>query len=236
MLCTPIGVFSTDFDRAMRVADEVWPEPERAPQPVDDGTKSPQDRYPDWGRHHFAEVDKELLRSDEEMLATINDLDADMNEQLAEDPDAIVDYDALGSWDQELADPEVRDGVRAALEPRIAEQRARWLVDQSIGANDRPGPLPAWLTEVRERGLADVEIVDDATPGCFFLPAPQDKQGTSAAWLASARAVFAQRVDRPEWRRARAARAAASSKSLNSRRSPRSSTSSTTASGPTSAR
>lgn len=77
-----------------------------------------------WGRYHFNETDRELLAYDEDVLATIDELDVQMYEQLAEDPDALVDYDTSAFFDRELTDPDVRDSARAALEARIAEARA----------------------------------------------------------------------------------------------------------------
>jgi hypothetical protein len=201
MLCTPISVFTSDFDRAMRIANEVWPEPDQAPPRFRDGAELEPDPA-EWGRYHLSEVDRELLLADEELLHILDDLDAEMREQLAEDPDADVDYDGF-SFDRELEDPDVRDNVRTALEPRAAEARARWLADQSIDAHDRPGPPPGWIAEVRRHDLADVLAVGDNTPGSFILPAPRDQAGTSKQWLSAVRSIFAQRIEEPQWRRAR---------------------------------
>jgi hypothetical protein len=121
------AVFTSDFDRALRVANEVTSEPEDDPARYVDGEEMPQDPA-GWGRHHFGETARELLQFDEWTLATIEDLDAQMLEQLAEDPDEIVDYDVSPS-DWELTDPDVREAVRAALEPRVAEARGHWLAD-----------------------------------------------------------------------------------------------------------
>ena len=201
MLCTPVTVFTSDFDRALRIADEVTSEPEDDPARYVDGEEMPQDPE-SWGRHHFGETARELLQFDEGMLATIEDLDAQMLEQLAEDPGDIVDYDVMPS-DGELTDPDVREAVRTALEPRVAEARGHWLADQSIDARDRPGDPPPWIEEVRDLDLADIRTADDTTPGCFILPPPLDKPGTSAAWLADVRRAFEHRVREPQWRRAR---------------------------------
>ena len=201
MLCTPISVFANDFDRAMRIANEVWPEPDQAPPRFLDGKKLAPDPA-EWGRYHFSEIERELLLYDEELLGTLDELDAEMGEQLADDPDADVEYDGL-TCDREFEDPDVRDDVRAALEPRAAEGRARWLAEQSIDAHDRPGDMPGWIAEVHDRDLADVLAVDDDTLGCFILPAPGEEPGTSKQWLADVRSIFARRIEQPRWRRTR---------------------------------
>jgi hypothetical protein len=199
-LCTPISVLTADFDRAMRIANEAWPEPDGAPAQIVDG-KAVEPGPAAWGRFHFTDTQRELLEYDEYILDTIAALDAEMEEQLAEDPDALVDYDAVGlhSSDRELTDPDVRDSVRIGLEACAGQARAHWLADQRIGAEDRPGPPPAWIAEVGDRDLADVELVDDNTPGTFILPAPENKAGTSSAWLAAIDGIFAGRIGQPDW-------------------------------------
>jgi hypothetical protein len=201
MLCTPISVFTSDFDRAMRMTNELWLEPDQSPARFQNGKQLPLDAA-EWGRYHFAATERELLVYDEDLLRTLDELDAQMQEQLADDPDAVVDYDGL-CFDRELADPEIRDDARAALEPRTAEARARWLADQSIDARDRPGNPPAWIAEVRNSDLADILTVDDATPGSFILPAPRPAAGTLKAWRSHVRTIFAQRIQQGQWARAR---------------------------------
>jgi len=201
MRCAPLALFTSDFDRAIRIANEAWPQPEAAPPRYVDGKEVPNDPAT-WGMHRFGETDRELLLFDEAILATLDDLDMQAAEQLAEDPDAIVDYDISAS-DWELTDPDIRDSVRASLEPRVAKALVHWLADQSIDARDRPGDAPLWIDEVRGFNIADIESADDTTPGCFVLAPPSDRPGTSAAWLATVRSAFARRIEQPQWRRAR---------------------------------
>ncbi len=76
IVCLPLRVFCDDFDRAFRLADELAVEaPSRG-----------------WGST-FDEHDRWLLSQEAGELKVIEGLDAQEDEQLAEDPDAIVDLD-----------------------------------------------------------------------------------------------------------------------------------------------
>jgi hypothetical protein len=199
--CTPIGLFTHDYDRVFRIANELASEDDEPPPRFIDGKPVPFDPTT-WGLHDFGTTDRELLMFDEGILRRVEDLDAQAAEQLAEDPDADVDYDASPTeW--ELTDPDVREDIRGAFEPKTAIARGHWLANQSLDALDRPGGPPEWLDEVRARDVADIRSADDSTPGCFHLPAPRDAPGTRAAWEAAVHATFAARLQQPPWRRAR---------------------------------
>lgn len=152
--CLPLAAFCDDFDRAFRVWDEI-----RAAVP---------DRG--WGRP-FDEHDQWLLRYDEGVLDLIADLDAQEDEQLAEDPDGFVDLDVPSGF-REFEDWEVRASARKHLAESVACARGVWLCDQGLDSRDRPGDAPAWHAEAHELDVADVVMLPDVGPGCFLLPAP----------------------------------------------------------------
>jgi hypothetical protein len=154
LLCLPLSVFCADFDRAFRLADELAVEvPPRG-----------------WGSA-FDQHDASLLGYDIGVLDFINELDAQEDEQLAEDPDGSIDLDIPSNM-SEFADWQVRASTRAHLEDAIARSRARRLCDQGLDSRDRPGPTPRWQHEAHELDEADVLTLSDAGPGCFLLPAP----------------------------------------------------------------
>jgi hypothetical protein len=152
--CFPLVVFNADFDRAFRVWDEL-------------GFQAP-DRG--WGRH-VDDDDRELLAHDESVLGIILDINAEEEEQLAEDPDAAVDLDIPGAM-IELRDWEVRDSAREHLIGSIARSRGTWLCDQGVDFRDRPGPRPHWAVEAQGLDTHDIVGLRDTGPGCFVVPAP----------------------------------------------------------------
>ena len=152
--CFPLAVFIADFDRAFRVWDEL------GFRPPDRG----------WGRH-FDETYRELLTHDESVLRTVLDIDAQEEEQLAEDPDASVDLDIPAAM-IELEDWAVRESARQHLIGSIARYRGAWLSDQGLDHRDRPGPPPGWLAEAQALDTHDVVGLRDTGSGCFVLPAP----------------------------------------------------------------
>lgn len=166
--CLPLRLFAADYDRVFRVLPEyedVTAAPETKPAPGELWTT------PEWGYGHFDKYARERLRYDQGQLRYIQDLDAEEDHQLAEDPDADVYLDLRpGEW--ELADPDVRAAWREHLESSIAKARGDWVSDQGLDARDRPGPAPAWLDETRALDIADVLELNDGGPGCLVLPAP----------------------------------------------------------------
>lgn len=166
--CLPIRLFAADYDRAFRVLPE-YEDVTAAPEGISDAgelwTAEP------WGYRYFDRDNMDRLQIAEGQLRYLQDLDAEEAHQLAEDPDAEVEFD-LRYDDQELADWEVRASLRMHLEKVIAEARGDWLTDQGLDARDRPGPAPAWLEETRALDAADVRELGDDGPGCILVVAP----------------------------------------------------------------
>lgn len=169
--CLPMSVFTAEFDRAFRLADEIsFGYVERRPR-FRDGSPLPDLPPEEWGLSRFDEHDRSDLASQETLLDRLRDLDAETEAQLDEDPDATVDLD-LSSTESEFADPGDRERTQEFLVGSIALARGRLLADQGFDVRDRPGPEPAWLGEVDGESPADIVELPDAGPGCFLLPAP----------------------------------------------------------------
>lgn len=166
--CLPLTVFCSDFDRAFRLADElgVWP---------------PRDG----SEHATGGFDRELFRYERGVLAILDELDAEEQDQLEEDPDADVYLDVPSSY-PEFHDWEVRESTRAYLEASIASALGNRLCDQTLDSRDRPGPPPAWRQEAQDLDTADVLFLSDEGPGCILLPPPPRKaqRGHEPPWQA----------------------------------------------------
>jgi hypothetical protein len=118
------------------------------------------------------------------LLDAIADLDAQEDEQLAEDPDACVDLD-MPSGMAEFADYEVRAATREHLEDTIAHSRGRWLCDQALDSRDRPGKEPVWQDAAHELDTAEVLKLSDGGPGHLLVPPPplRSRQPGEQGWL-----------------------------------------------------
>lgn len=178
--CFPLAVFIADFDRAFRIWDEL------GFRPPDRG----------WGRH-FDETYRELLAHDESTLRLVLDIDAQEEEQLAENPDALVDLDIPAGM-IELQDWAVRESAREQLIGSIARYRGVWLSDQGLDHRDRPGPAPGWLVEAQALDTHDIVGLRDTGPGCFVLPAPpsRSRKHGESRWDDLAKDVITRQVER----------------------------------------
>ena len=148
------------------------------------------------------------LVEESRLLALIEGLDAEYDEQIEDDPDADIDLDIPAGY-EEFGDPSVRAGAREQLRHTVALARGEQLADQGFDARDRPGEPPDWLDRARMEGAAEVlelELeLDDAAPGCFVLPRPPERSaaGGEPGWAQMIARVFAQRANDRPWRGAR---------------------------------
>lgn len=154
LICLPLTVFCNDFDRAFRLANELFVEsPER-------GWGSPFDRH-----------EHSMLGYDMGLLDVICDLDAQEDEQLEDDPDGCIDLD-VPSGMAEFGNWEVRAATREHLEVSIPHARGRWLCDHGFDSHDRAGPEPTWQQEAQYLDTVDVLTLDDDGPGLIRLSPP----------------------------------------------------------------
>ena len=197
--CLPLSIFAAEYDRAFRRLAELETIPEPQPKFVDG---RPVTRT--WGLDRFDRHTREIVEEEERLLALIEDLDCDEEEQLAEDPDGAVDLDIPPGL-AEFADAEARAGTRHQLQRSTSYTRGEELADQGFDARDRPGSSPAWLQETRTRDAADLLELGDHAPGCFVLPAPLKRKTADGepAWSQLIAAVFLERATQRPWRHAR---------------------------------
>ena len=198
--CLPLSIFTAEYDRAFRLLSELETLPAERPPRFVDGR--PVERV--WGLDRFDRYAREVLVEECRLLALIDELDAECDEQIEDDPDADIDLDILGGF-EEFADPSVRAGAREQLHHSVALARGEQVADQGFDARDRPGEPPDWLDRARMEGAAEVLVLDDAAPGCFVLPAPPERSAAAGepGWAQMVAGVFAQRAQGPLWREAR---------------------------------
>lgn len=160
-----------------------------------DGAETPN--LTPWGLGSFDEHDRVILRGELNDLDTVDDLDAQEAEQLADDRDGQVDYDVFSSH-EELADPEVRAGARSFLKKSVGLRLGAWLTDQGFDARDRPGQVQ-WFSEAQAAG-ADVVQLEDRGSGCFRVTTAEVKDVRDrSAWIDPLKAAVAARLGRHPW-------------------------------------
>jgi hypothetical protein len=86
-----------------------------------DGAANPERR---WGLSPFDSHAVELLPRDEALLRLTNRLDEDDEEQLTEDPDALIDLEVPSGY-EEFADRDTRDRARERWKTRSPAGVAR---------------------------------------------------------------------------------------------------------------
>ncbi len=206
--CVPLRLFNADYDRAFRLMSG-WSAEVASDSAVSDGRSKMRDAAAvaptlPWGLLPFDEHARESLAFDEEVLDVIEDIDAQEEEQLAEDPDAFPILDVPSTY-AEFADEGVRASTRAQLEESTALARGDWLADQGFDVRDRPGPPRPWLREAVAHSEVDVVSLPDAGPGCVVLPAPRQRPTALSEdqWRDVVRAELARACRTGRWRRAR---------------------------------
>ncbi|HEX6666527.1 MAG TPA: hypothetical protein VF081_08035 [Solirubrobacterales bacterium] len=191
--CQPVDLFAASFDRSFRVAPELGlhnPESHPATLP--------------WGLKGFDRYEQESLAYEEGILGEIHRLNAEEELAFEEDEDADFFPDVCEA-DRELADPQLRESLGPDLEKTIGYATGRRLTDQGFDSRDRPGAPPDWLDEVLANDLGEVRRLPEAHPGCFTLPAPQERKRRlgESSWDWEARKCFVSRSGSPwYWRRA----------------------------------
>jgi Holliday junction resolvase RusA-like endonuclease len=198
--CLPLSIFTAEYDRAFRLLSELETLPAEPPPRFIDGRAV--ERV--WGLDRFDRYAREVLVEESRLLALIEELDAECDEQIEDDPDADADLGIPAGF-EEFADPVVRAGAREQLRHTVALARGEELADQGFDARDRPGEPPDWLDRARMEGAAEVLELDDAAPGCFVLPAPPERSADAGepGWAQMIAGVFAQRTKDRSWREAR---------------------------------
>jgi len=209
--CVPITVFCSDFDRAFRVLDasqalaaarrSTYSKAATPEHRAHNGLPRPQ-RV--WGLRHFGQHDREQLRYEEGILDLIEELDAQEEDQLSEDPDGFVDLDVSSTY-EEFRDADTRASTRRYLRESTAFGRGDWLTDNGFHAHDRPGLRPKWLLETVALDVADVVQLRDDGPGCYVLPPPpeQTRSPGSRKWSDEIAREFAVQRAQDRWYRAR---------------------------------
>lgn len=197
--CLPLSIHAAEYDRAFRLLSELGTIPAEPPRFLDG---RPVDRI--WGLDRFDRYAREVTDEEERVLALIDELDCEHDEQLADDPDSDVDLDIPRGF-EEFADPEVRADAREHLLRATGLACGEELTDQGFDARDRPGKPPVWLEEARAQHGADLLELDDDAPGCFVLPAPPERSAAAggANWARMIAGVFSQRAGWRPWRQAR---------------------------------
>lgn len=173
--CLPIAVFSAEFDRAFRLADETGAGYEERHPRFMNGAPVPRDPN-EWGLSPFGTDDLRMLAYERGVLDRVEEIESDYEWQMDQDPDGDPDLD-LSDSEREFADPEVRAQVRREYGRSTARSRAHQFADQGFDVRERPGPDPDWLAEVELGSPAEVVALASAGPGCFVLPAPPTTRG-----------------------------------------------------------